>query len=141
MKFTLGQAAKEAGVSKPTISRALKNGDLSGKKRKDGSYEIEASELHRWKDDYRSRKHQVSHGVTPENDSSNSALKAEVEKLREQLDAVGIERERERQQLTDQISDLRDRLDKEAEERRGLSQRLLGAPEEPRKRRWWSFSQ
>ena len=139
MKFTLGQAAKEASVSKPTISRALKNGDMSGKKRKDGSYEIEASELHRWKDDYRSRKHQVSHIVTPENDSSNNALKAEVEKLREQLETVGIERERERQQLTDQISDLRDRLDKEAEERRGLSQRLLVAPEEPRKHRWWPF--
>lgn len=140
MKFTLGQAAKESGVSKPTISRALKNGDLSGRKRKDGSYEIEASELHRWKDDYRSRKHQVSQLVTHENDSSNSALQAEVQKLKEQLEAAGIERERERQQLTDQISDLRDRLDKEAEERRGLSQRLLEAPGQSSKRRWWSFS-
>lgn len=140
MKYTLGQAAKEAGVSKPTISRALKNGDLSGKRRSDRSFEIEASELHRWKEDYRSRKHQVDQPVTPKSNSSTSALEAEVEKLREQLGTVNAERDRERQQLTDQIADLRDRLDKEAEERRGLSQRLLGAPEEPRKRRWWGFS-
>lgn len=139
MKYTLGQAAKEAGVSKPTISRALKNGDLSGKRRPDRSFEIEASELHRWKDDYRSRKHQVDQSVTPKSNSSNSALEAEVNKLREQLETVNTERDRERQQLTDQIADLRDRLDKEAEERRGLSQRLLGAPEEPSKRRWWSL--
>lgn len=139
MKFTLGQAAKEAGVSKPTISRALKNGDLSGRKRKDGSYEIEASELHRWHEDYRSRKHQVVDVVTPKSNSSNSALEAEVVKLKEQLENVSAERERERQQLTDQITDLRERLDKESEERRGLSQRLLVAPEEPRKRRWWAL--
>jgi excisionase family DNA binding protein len=139
MKYTLGQAAKEVGVSKPTISRAIKNQDISAKKRKDGSYEIDASELHRWHDDYRSRKHQVVHVVTPESDSSNSALQAEVQRLKEQLDTVNLERDRERQQLTDQIEDLRDRLDKEAEERRGLSQRLLEAPEQLKKRRWWSF--
>jgi hypothetical protein len=32
MKYTLGQAAKETGVSKPTLSRAVKNGDLSQRK-------------------------------------------------------------------------------------------------------------
>lgn len=139
MKFTLGQAAKEAGVSKPTISRALKNGDLTGKRRPDRSFEIEASELHRWKDDYRSRKHQVSQSVTPKSDSSNSALELEVKALREKVEETNQERERERQQLTDQIQDLRDRLDKESEERRGLSQRLLAAPEQVKKKRWWGF--
>ena len=139
MKFTLGQAAKEAGVSKPTISRALKNGALSGKRRSDRSFEIEASELHRWKDDYRSRKHQVFQSVTPESNSSNSALELEVKALREKIGETNEERGRERQQLTDQIQDLRDRLDKESEERRALSQRLLAAPEQAKKR-WWQFS-
>ena len=139
MKFTLGQAAKEAGVSKPTISRALKNGDLSGTKKRDRSYESVASELHRWKEHYQSRKQQVDKTVTPESNSSNSALAAEVEKLKEQLESATLERERERQQLTDQITDLRERLDKEAEERRGLSQRLLATPEDKPRRRWWSL--
>lgn len=140
MKFTLGQAAKEAEVSKPTISRALKNGALSGQKRKDGSYQIEASELHRWKDDYRERKHKVHASVTPQSNSNNSALQGEVETLQQQLETANLERDRERQQLTDQISDLQSRLDKESEERRGLSQRLLSAPDQDRKRRWWQFA-
>lgn len=139
MKYTLGQAAKEASVSKPTISRALKNGDLSGKRRPDRSFEIEASELHRWKDDYRERKHKGSHVVTQESNTNNNALEAEVQALRQKIDETGKERERERQQLTEQIQDLRDRLDKESEERRALSQRLLVAPEQTKKR-WWKFS-
>jgi len=47
MKFTIGQAAKETGKSKSTISKALKNGLLSGEKNPSGSYEIDAAELFR----------------------------------------------------------------------------------------------
>ena len=43
--LTLGQAAKMTGKSKPTISKAVKDGRLSGKKGKDGVYQIEVSEL------------------------------------------------------------------------------------------------
>lgn len=42
--FTLGTAAKHVGKSKPTISKAIKDGKLSAKKI-DGVYQIEPSEL------------------------------------------------------------------------------------------------
>jgi len=47
MAYTAGQAAKAAGVSTATISRALKRGTISGSKQPDGSWRIEAAELHR----------------------------------------------------------------------------------------------
>ena len=42
--LTLGEAAKMTGKSKPTISKAVKDGRLSGQKI-DGVYQIEVSEL------------------------------------------------------------------------------------------------
>ena len=47
MTYTLGQAAKATGKSKPTIQRAIKSGSISAAKADDGSYEIDPSELHR----------------------------------------------------------------------------------------------
>ncbi len=47
MKFTLSQAAKEAGVSKSTVSKAVSNGRLSAVRLDDGSFQIEAVELFR----------------------------------------------------------------------------------------------
>lgn len=45
--YTLGQAAKASGISKPTIARAIKRGALSAVKRPDGTYDIQPAELHR----------------------------------------------------------------------------------------------
>jgi hypothetical protein len=47
MKLTLGQAAKEVGISKPSISAAIKKGRLSAHKSENGYYEIDPSELFR----------------------------------------------------------------------------------------------
>lgn len=47
MKLTLGQAAKEVGISKPSLSAAIKNGRLSAAKNESGSYEIDPAELFR----------------------------------------------------------------------------------------------
>jgi excisionase family DNA binding protein len=45
--YTLGQAAKATGLSKPTISEAIKKGRISARKNESGSFEIDPSELHR----------------------------------------------------------------------------------------------
>ena len=45
--FTLGEAAKQAHVSKPTLSKAVKDGRLSAEKQPDGSYKIQPAELFR----------------------------------------------------------------------------------------------
>lgn len=47
MKYTAGQAAKAAGVSTATISRALKKGTISGDRSPDGTWRIDPAELHR----------------------------------------------------------------------------------------------
>lgn len=47
MSYTLGEAAKRTGKSKPTIHRAIKSGKISATRNDDGSYTIEAAELHR----------------------------------------------------------------------------------------------
>jgi len=47
MKLTLGQAAKEVGISKPSLSAAIKKGRLSAPKNEFGSYEIDPAELFR----------------------------------------------------------------------------------------------
>ena len=44
-KLTLGEASKLTGISKPTISKAVKDGKVSGKKNNKGVFEIEKSEL------------------------------------------------------------------------------------------------
>ena len=47
MKLTLGQASKEAGISKPSLSAAIKKGRLSAAKNESGVYEIDPAELFR----------------------------------------------------------------------------------------------
>lgn len=47
MKLTLGQAAKETGLSKATISKALKSGRLSFINKSPAGYEIDPAELFR----------------------------------------------------------------------------------------------
>ena len=47
MSYTLGEAAKAVGKSKATLSKAVKSGKISAIKNDNGSFSIEASELHR----------------------------------------------------------------------------------------------
>ncbi|WP_036257293.1 hypothetical protein [Methylocapsa aurea] len=47
MYFSLGQAAKEAGVAKSTISKALSSGKLSYAEKGTAGYKIDAAELFR----------------------------------------------------------------------------------------------
>lgn len=45
--YTLGSAARAAGVSKSTIHRAIKRGTISARSKDVGGYEIDPAELHR----------------------------------------------------------------------------------------------
>jgi excisionase family DNA binding protein len=119
MKFSIGQAAKETGKSKSTISRAIKSGRLSAHKNGD-TFEINAAELFRVFD-------ATDAQPNPGNDTQpNAATPAqpnhgemEVRLLREML-------ERER----DTVADLRERLTR-AE--------LLLTDQRPERRRWWPW--
>lgn len=116
MKYTLGQAAKETGVSKPTLSRAVKKGDLSAEGGGGSPYRIDPSELGRWLSGYRERNPVTptaeTHIETSETPTGNKELEAEVDALREQIAREETERARERVQLEAHIADLRGRVDR-----------------------------
>lgn len=114
-KFSLTQAAKEVGKSKPTISKAIKIGRLSAKKVGIG-YEIDAAELFRV---YPKKTKSEPAKETTSSDAVN-LLELETKMLREQLD-------RER----DTVDDLRKRLDR--------AERLIEdqRPTHPKPRQWF----
>ena len=148
MRYTAGQAAKAVGKSVPTITRAVANGKLSAERTEGGGYLIDPAELHR-----------VFPAITPpgvtkaetgetEAPSADRMLGRKLTILTERVRAMEVERERaeaerdrERRQLLDQVADLQSRLDREGEERRALSARLVAppVPATPAKRSWWSW--
>ena len=114
MPYTLGQAARAVGKSKPTISRAIQTGKISASKGEDGSYVIEPAELHR---------------VYPIASNGNGAMKQSVpgESDSTSLAVLRVERDRlliEREDLQETIRNLWQRLDAEAGERRRVQERL-----------------
>ena len=107
MSYTLNEAAKATGKSKTTIHRALKSGKVSAIKRENGAYAIEPAELHR-----------VFPPVPAERNEERS-IRNDTEHLRDdqgtlriQLETIEKERERERQQLQETITDLREDRDR-----------------------------
>ncbi|WP_414898527.1 hypothetical protein [Rhodovulum sp. YEN HP10] len=68
----------------------------------------------------------------------NSALSMEINMLREQIDTMKAERDRERDQLVDQIEDLRTRLDGAEAERVRLHARLTDQSDKLVRRGLWA---
>jgi len=111
MGLTLGEAAKHSGLSKATLSRAIKSGKLSASKN-DGAYSIELSELYRAfelkapsptpegvAETVSETPNETTRNTTetPKKHPETKALEREVELLREMLAQKdeAIERERE----------------------------------------------
>jgi hypothetical protein len=116
MKFSLGQAAKETGLDKSTISRAIKSGRLSAQRKDGGGYEIDPAELFRVFSP--ASKEQTS--PSPPTDASTDVL-LENRELRIKLEAA----EARIRDKDEEVHDLRRRLDLEGEERRKLTMMLL----------------
>lgn len=108
MKLSMGQAAKEAGVSKTSISRAINSGRLSADKIDGIGYQIDPSELFRVFPRNRNTHSQMERTVTikgtPEHtagnpleimrlEMENKALKREIDLLKEQI--VDLRKERD----------------------------------------------
>ena len=128
-KLTLRQAAETVECSTATVSKALKNGALSGEKLEDGSFSIDPAELMRWNEtrSQRGKRSPTKTGVnTQENAPENSPLHVALDALRDELARSRADTAEERQRLLDQIADYRERLDR-AEAR---ADRLLPAPEQ-----------
>src|SRR3954451_762587 len=139
--FTLARAAKEAGISKPTLSKAIKEGRLSAEKQPDGSYRIQPAELFRvYPPEPLISRSSHSKFDDRETRKDNEAIGEQVAVLLDRLSLLTDERERERRELTDQIEDLRRRLDHSERERRDKDRQLgalLADQRAPARRRWF----
>lgn len=95
MLYTLGQAAKATGKSKPTIQRAIKSGQLSAKRNDNGSYTIDPAELHRVFQPVTAK----SNATGTVKQSETQELQGENQLLRELLKQVEGERDDLRRRL------------------------------------------
>jgi hypothetical protein len=140
--YSLAQAAKAVGKSKPTIARAIKAGKLSAGRGDDGSYVIDPAELARvfpvpGLSTGPMKHYEPGNGIGAQNDSPQ-AVTQEHEGLRLLL----AERE-------ETIRDLRRRLDESETERRRVQERLTAllthrqsgtvpaVQPTPRRASWW----
>ena len=121
MKLSASQAATEVGKSLPTITRAIKSGKLTAVNMEGGGYQIDPIELFRVWPPVTKMKGDNPNMLGSATLNQSSVLQAEVETLRQQIEAVGTERERERVQLSETIDDLRRRLDESETERRAIT--------------------
>jgi hypothetical protein len=131
--LTLGEASKQTGKSKATLSRAVKNGRISAIKQDDGSFSIEPSELFRvYKRVYdgthttaRNAKDETVRNPTstPEQDIEIATLRAELSAARERIDDL--------KRQADEIREDRDAWKHQAN-------RLLSAPpQQEQKKGFW----
>ena len=105
MQLTLGQAAKQANVSKPTLSRAIKEGRISAAKREDGSYGIDPAELDRWKQAYSHRHTRVDQTVTPPETPDIVALQVAAASAAAELSALKTVLAEKERRISDLESD------------------------------------
>lgn len=108
--LTLGQAAKETGLSKPSISKAIKTGRLSAVKTENGEYQIDPVELFRV---YPVTSKPKADTLQKETLGLPNGLQAALDAMRELLGQVEGERD-----------DLRRRLDEEAADRRASAEEV-----------------
>ncbi|WP_424941671.1 hypothetical protein [Aliiroseovarius sp. S253] len=143
-KLSANKAAKEAGIAKKTLLEAISSGRLSASKNEKGHWEIEPAELFRAYPKTGFEELQKPQPTPQENGqktSETSALEIEVKMLREQIERMDEERDRERSQLTDQIEALKDQAARQSADHRQALAALTDQREraaEPPKRGLWA---
>lgn len=125
MRFTLSQAAKEAGVSKGTLSKALQSGRMSGERREDGSFQIEPAELFRVFPRKPQEPRPRTDGKPTETTQATPGERAETAAEMAELRATVRLLERERETILVTVDDLRRALQEERDERRALQRQLM----------------
>ena len=133
MMLTMGEAAKLAGISKATLSRAIKNGRVSATRNDKGGFDIDPAELFRAYPRNAatvaangSMKQDATAIATAPATGETLALKAEIEGLKAQLAML--------REHADDIKTQRDGWQKQAEN----TQRLL-ADQRPVHRTWFGL--
>ena len=128
MKLTLSEVARQAGMSKSTLSRLVKKGRITAEKQENGEFRIDPSELDRLAE-LRSSVRSVQRVKT----GTDAVLQREIDLLHEML----LDKERTIQDLRTE----RDDWKKQAQQAQQAQMLVLAAgekKEEPRKR-WWPW--
>lgn len=157
--ITLGNAAKQLGLSKPTLSKAISRGHLSATRRDDGSFAIDPAELMRWWEGAKHRFHaqRVSHlqasthsddsknadgnavdgqkGDNPGNGESNPVL-IQIARLEAELAGVRELLKVHREQIDDLRSE-RDKLLNQVDATHRLLTHHQAQASPPERRSWW----
>lgn len=115
MHFTLGDAAKRLGLSKPTVSKFVKDGRISAQKIQTGktlSYKIDAAELARFEAEYEKPATGKRQGEAPTATRDKSAdliiALAELGQSKERVQELAADRDR----LRSDLEKAHERLDK-----------------------------
>lgn len=116
----MGQAAEMCGWSKGAISKAIKSGKMSVHGKTKAGFQLDPAEVLRVFPK-KTETPMNEQSETPEKHSENSLISAEVNALRQQISTAEVERNREREQLTDRIDNLQQMLTDEKSERRQLT--------------------
>ena len=125
MGYTLGEAAKACRMSKATLSKAVKSGKISATKNADGSFSIEAVELHRVYpiivETVESERYETpkSTQVNSENSNEMVMLEMKLEAAHQRISDLETDKEAWRLQATRLLSLTSD-------SKRGLFSRLFG---------------
>ena len=142
MTYTVAQAAKAIGKSKATVQRAIASGRISATRDTAGTFHLDPAELHRVF--AVAPLHEAPHEAASDASRSDTVLQAKLDAAEARI----IEMREAARLRDDMISDLRRRLDAEAEERRRLTMLLADqrtaptapvpnpTPDPPR-RSWW----
>ena len=140
-KLSLNKAAKEAGVAKSTLLDALNSGRMSAEKNEKGHWQIDPAELFRVFPKSSSTEQEKPKATLVENPQKtiqNSALEVEVKMLREQIDRLDTERERERAQFSDQIEALREQAERQSADHRQALAALTDQREQEVPKGFWA---
>lgn len=143
-KLSANKAAKEAGIAKKTLLEAISSGRLAAEKNDKGHWEIDPAELFRAYPRTSFSEPEKPQPTPQENDqktNETSMLEVEVKMLREQIERMDEERDRERSQLTDQIEALKDQAERQSADHRQALAALTDQREkvaEPPKRGLWA---
>ena len=134
--LSIREAVKHYQVSRPTLTKALKNGKVSGTQDDQGKWSIDPSELARVYQPRASASGVPEQALTGQSQSNlstpNTSDLGELEALRVQLAEVKL-----RAVKAETRADAAELLAKERAERIEDLRRMLPPPDAPRKRRWW----
>jgi predicted RNase H-like nuclease (RuvC/YqgF family) len=127
MTLSANQASKEAGKTKKTILDAIKSKRMSASKNDKGHWEIDPAELFRVFPKTSVTPLPKTTTIPPienhENRVTIAELEAEVKALKREVERTDIERERERENLSQHIEDMRKAMAQLTDQRVGQGAR------------------